>query len=121
MSHNTDLLQSSLDKITPRLLEEAIFLAFYNGVETVAPLGFSGQTIRLHGGPRQSEVSVRNHSGTPEMLVTDRAGHFLCLLKMHMGLGIATVAAHFYTAFEWVCPLVEDFAPKADPITRPSL
>jgi len=118
MSQQNDLLQDSLSRITPRLIEEAAFLAFYGGIEHRAPLGHSGPTIFLYGASRVSQVSLRNHSGNIEMLITDTKGNFLFYGKLHAGLPLETIGAHFHNTFLLVLPYIEAVAPEPSILTE---
>ena len=116
---NLELLQADIDKVTPRLFEEAIFNAFYEGLETIRPLGYSGPTFLLFGESRKSEVSVRNWSGLASMLITDSKGGFLFSGHLPLGLGLEVVAQQFYDLLQLSRPHLLGIVPSVEITPRP--
>jgi hypothetical protein len=108
---NTDLIQTDLAKITPRLFEEAAYLAFHYGIATTAPLGYRGHDIYLFGSHRRSQISVNNQSGGVQLLITDSAGKFLSLGQVHRGLPLEAIGEHLYRTFLLVRPYIMGLAP----------
>ncbi|HOZ91032.1 MAG TPA: hypothetical protein PLJ18_11825 [Niabella sp.] len=107
MSIVIDFKKEKLSEITKETFKEAIFLAYKDGVTSVAPLGFSGNTIILHGSSnektsRVSQVSVRNYSGDAELLITDIKGSFLFYGRFRVDLGIDFVAHQYWIIFKKV-------------------
>lgn len=111
---NKELLQGSLSGISRELIEKAIRVAYRDGIVSSAPLGYSGATIMLYGinePRRKSQVSIRNHSGNAEMLITDIEGTFLFHGKFHIGLGVEWIANHYYNIFCLIEEHIETLAP----------
>lgn len=105
MAYNKQLLQPSLDGISKQLFADAISLCFRDGITSRALLGFSGDTILLHGseeGGRKSVVSIRNYCDSPELLITDSAGNFLFYGRYHVKYGHARIAAMYWGIFNMV-------------------
>lgn len=100
----------NLSDITIKTFELGISAAFACGVTNRVPLGYSGDDILLFGSNqprRKSVVSVRNHSGMAELLITDIGGHFLVLCKYNEALGYQVIAMQFMEAFELVKNFIE--------------
>lgn len=108
MSYNIQLKQSSLNKITKKLFKEALFLCYKDGITSVAPLGFSGDTILLHqldqSGSRPSQVSIRNYCNNAELLITDSNGGFLFHGRFDINLGINFVVNQYWAIFKMMKP-----------------
>ena len=68
-------------------------------ITSKAPLGYSTNSILLHGENRKSEVSIRNHSGMFSMLITTQDGRFLFNGGASMKLTVETAAYILYMAF----------------------
>lgn len=101
------MVKQSLSEITKDAFKESIFLAYKGGVTSLAPLGFSGDTIIIHGTKtekvsRVSQVSVRNYSGDAELLITDKVGHFLFHGRFRVDLGLDFVAEQYWQIFNKV-------------------
>lgn len=104
--YNTELKKISLKDVTKDTFRDAIFCAYRDGITSVAPLGYSGDDFVLfgkfnyHSKPsRVSLVTVRNHSGNAELLITDKMGKFLFYGKFSIDLGVEFVANQFYKIF----------------------
>lgn len=113
---NYKYAKSSLSEITKETFKEAIFLCYKDGITSLAPLGFSGDTIILHGSKsadvsRISQVSIRNYSGDAELLITDRKGHFLFYGRFSVDLGLDLLADQYWliynTVKDKICSVVE--------------
>jgi hypothetical protein len=74
---NKKFLKSNIDDISIKLLEEVIEHAYTAGHSSFAPLGCSGDDFILFGLPRRKEITIKLHSGTVKLLVTDNCGQFL--------------------------------------------
>ncbi len=109
MAHR-ELLQKKLNKITKELFKKAIMLCYNGGITTVAPLGFSGDTILLFGtvqDGRRSVVSIRNYCNDAEQLSTDAYGHFLFYGRFHISLGVDFVTEQYWNIFNLVKHKIE--------------
>jgi hypothetical protein len=73
---NKKFLKSNIDDISIKLLEEVIEHAYTAGHSSFAPLGCSGDDFILFGLPRRKEITIKLHSGTVKLLVTDNCGQF---------------------------------------------
>jgi len=118
MAYDKTICKTDLSLITQRVFEEAIFLAYAGGISTTAPLGFSGDTVLLHGEStpevsRRSMVSVRNYSGDAELLITDAAGKFLFYGRLSIDFGVEEVAAFYWNTFQAVRSQIEGKMPKS--------
>lgn len=92
---NKELHQESIDNVNLSLIEKAIFVAYREGVTSVAPLGYGGETILLYGKnepKRVSQISIRNHSGDAKLLITDSKGSFIFYGGFDIDLGVDFVA-----------------------------
>lgn len=97
--NNFSLVKSDIDSVTLDSFKEAIYTAYKGGITSVAPLGFSGDTIFIFGGSRKCEVSIRNYGNDAELLITDPAGNFLFYGRYHISLGIDFVCDQYYNIF----------------------
>lgn len=89
MSENYALLKENINEIALEDFKSAMAICISKGVNHIAPLGCSGDTYYLHGKfipssetkdgywKRQSVVTIRNYCGSPELLISDKAGHTL--------------------------------------------
>jgi len=105
MSTNEKIKKDSLSKITLNLIKRAIYLSYDCGTTSSAPLGFSGDTILLHGLDRPnrvSQVSIRMHSGSSELLITDKIGAFLFYGKFDNIMGLDFIASQYLRIFKSV-------------------
>lgn len=100
----------SLNKVTKKLFKEAIFFAYKGGITSVAPLGFSGETILLYaknGESRKSQVSIRNYGNDAELLITDIDGNFIFYGRFHISNGIGFVLDQYWNIFKSVRSKIE--------------
>lgn len=86
---NYCFVKDNLNDITKEYMSMVAKVAMNAGINTIAPLGFSGDVFYLYGKfidpkesddgkwHRQSIVSFRNHRNMLEMLITDKSGKFL--------------------------------------------
>ena len=105
-----ELYQDDLKGITKKKIKEAIYLAFRDGIKSVAPLGFRGDDILLFGNPsakrengrtgRKSVVMIFNHSGNAKMLITDTQGHFLFHGGFDINIGVGFIADEYWPIFK---------------------
>lgn len=105
MSYNKSMIKSSLDEITLETFREAIFLCYKDGITSVAPLGFSGDTVLVYakdGVPRQSQISIRNYSNDAELLITDLKGGFVFYGRLSVSLGLEFIAFEYFRIFRKV-------------------
>lgn len=110
INSNYDLKKFNLCEIKQQHFREAMFLAYACGVTSKAPMGYSGDEIVLFGLSRPSRVSlvsVRNHSGSPQLLITDRVGNFIFLGSFHLNMGIDYISRQFWLTFKMVYPEIE--------------
>lgn len=84
------------------------------GINSIAPLGFSGDSYYLFGelkNPntkdwyRESEVSFRNYCGMLEMMITDSKGKTLIYTKID-GLPVKELISEYYRQFLMVRDLI---------------
>lgn len=105
MPYNKEMLLHDLEAISRNTFKDAIELCYRDGVTSKAPLGFSGDTVVIFGkeeGGRISLVSVRNHSGSAELLITDVDGNFLFLGKYLKRFGTEFIANQYWLIFKLV-------------------
>lgn len=103
--HTTDI-----DTLDESVFFNAIKDAIDGGVTSAAPLGYSGQDFLLHGKSfrgRESVVSIRMHSGTIELLVTDIRGRFLVYNRLNIDLPIGYIAKEHYRSFNLVKHIIK--------------
>lgn len=105
--NNESLRKDDLQQITKKLFKEALFLCYKDGITSIAPLGFSGDTIILHGSKnlstsRVSQVSIRNYSNDAELLITDAKGNFLFYGRFDINLGVEFVINQYWAIFNKV-------------------
>jgi len=101
--YNKELHKTELSEITKELFKEAVFLSYKDGITSLAPFGFSGDDILLFGSEkdgRKSVVSVRNYSGSTELLITDLKGRFLFYGRYLIDLGIDFVTDQYWNIFQ---------------------
>lgn len=106
----TELKQDDICLITKQTFEKAIFLAYRDGITSLAPLGYSGESVILFGSQangRQSLISIRNHSGNPELLITDTHGAFLFYGKYDINLGVDFISEQYWQIFNLMKDKVE--------------
>lgn len=110
MSRDIKMKKASLSEITKETFEEAIFMAYKGGITSVAPLGFSGDTIIIFEGEKEkgkendrvSQISIRNYGNDAELLITDVAGSFIFSGRFHVSLGVDFLATQYSEIFEKV-------------------
>jgi hypothetical protein len=110
MAYNYQLHNTNLDEISQQTIREAIFLCYKDGITTIAPLGFAGDDVLLHGhagGGRISVVSIRNYCGNAELLITDTKGKFLFYGRYDINLGIEFIAEQYWKIFLQVYDLID--------------
>jgi len=114
MSYNTEMIKKSLSEITLDTFKEAIFIAYRDGIKSLAPLGCSGDTVLLFSkdGSRKSSVSIRNYSGDAELLITDAAGGFLFYGRFDVNIGLNFMASQYLAIFESVKDKIETVVQK---------
>jgi len=74
---NTKFLKTNLKEVNVKLITEVIQYAYSEGHNSHAPLGCSGDDFILYGESRRREISLRLHSGSVKLLITDNVGGFL--------------------------------------------
>lgn len=120
---NYELLKQDLLCITQSTFEQAFFLAYRDGITSIASLGFSGDDIILYEGgqnekvSRVSRVSVRNYGNDVELLITDRVGNFLFYGRYAIDLGVEFVARTYWHTFETLRPYIDTELPKSRSFT----
>ncbi len=107
-----EIKKESLAKITKKTFKDAVFMAYKGGITSLAPLGFSGDTIILHGSEteknsRVSQVSIRNYSGDAELLITDAAGNFLFYGRFRVDLGLDFLVEQYWQIFKHLKPKIK--------------
>jgi hypothetical protein len=110
MSDNKTMIKPTLNKVTKKSFKEAIYFAYKGGITTVAPLGFSGDTIILYakeGKGRVSQVSIRNYCCDAELLITDINGDFLFYGRFHLSIGLDFMVNQYWQIFKSVKHLIE--------------
>lgn len=102
------MCKQSLTEINLKTFKEAIFVAYKGGITSVAPLGFSGDTIVLYEkkneaiSGRQSQVSIRNYCNDAELLITDAKGNFLFYGRFDINFGVNFLARQYFSIFKKV-------------------
>lgn len=114
MSYNTSMVVADLKDIKRKHFKEAIFLAYKGGITSVAPLGFCGDTIMIHGNDRKQQVSIRNYGNDAELLITNNKGHFLFYGRYHVNLGVEKISTLYFNIFKTVRQLMD-----TDELKRP--
>lgn len=117
MSLITDIEITQLSRVTKKLFKEAIYLCYKGGATTEAPLGWSGDTILIHGKnspdvSRCSQVSIRNYCGNAELLITNRDGSFLFYGTFDARLGLGVLLEQYWSIFKLVRPQIKKSLPK---------
>lgn len=107
MGYNTTIVVDDLKKIKKKNFKEAIYLAYKGGITSVAPLGFSGDTVMIHGNGRKQQVSIRNYGNDAELLITNKNGNFLFYGRYHINLGVDRIATLYFNIFKNVLPLMD--------------
>jgi len=105
MAYNTEIIKNSLEDITRDDFRDALGLAFRDGITSHAPLGYSGDDVVLHGtakGGRSRLITVRNHSGMAELLITNAVGNFLYLGKFDIDFGDEFISNQFWLTYRLV-------------------
>jgi hypothetical protein len=100
--YNYELKKTDLNEITKKLFKEAVFLCYRDGITSIAPLGFSGDTILLfecEKDGRKSSVSIRNYCNSAELLIKDSKGNFLFYGRFLIDLGIDLVTDQYWNIF----------------------
>lgn len=115
--NNESLRKDDLQQITKKLFKEALFLCYKNGVTSIAPLGFSGDTVILHGSKnaitsRVSQVSIRNYCNDAELLITDAKGNFLFYGRFDINLGVEFVINQYWAIFKKVKGQINSILPN---------
>lgn len=110
---NKEIEKEDISEITKETFKEAIYLAYRDGITSKAPLGFSGDTIIIHGDKnettsRVSQVSVRNYCGDAELLITDQVGNFLFYGRFRIDLGVEYVVEQYWNIFNLVKDSIKD-------------
>ena len=89
MSYNYAFVKEDINEITLEDFKTVMAVCLKAGANHIAPLGCSGDNLCLHGRflecdetddgnwKRVSIVSIRNYCGSPELLISDKAGHTL--------------------------------------------
>ena len=110
MAENYALVKEDINDITLEDFKSAMAICINKGVNHIAPLGCSGDTYYLHGKfipsseskdgywKRQSVVTVRNYCGSPELLISDKAGHTLYYGKYYH-MEFDEMANEYYRVF----------------------
>lgn len=121
MARNYTFIKEDLDDITVEDFKLAIYTAMNSGINHVAPLGCSGDNFFLYGRfipseessdgawHRESQVTIRNYCGTPELLITDKEGSFLFYGKIFGELDfVANEYFRIFTLFkDKICRVVD--------------
>lgn len=101
---------NSLKEITFDIMYDVVQEVKGSSVSSVAAMGWSTKNIILYGvggNERRSGVSMRNHSGSIEMLICDAKGSFIYLGKYHVALPSGFIAGEFYETFRKVYSYIE--------------
>ena len=101
---------NNLDSLTEKDFKDSIAKCLNMDMTTVAPLGASSDEINLNGfhgkidgkWHRISLIQMRNYCGSPELLITDKAGNFLFYGQMDAHLDIDLIANFYYSIFKAV-------------------
>lgn len=110
---NTMFLKSTLEEITLDLLLEVIEYSYTGGHTSFAPLGCSGPDYILFGESRRKEISLRLHSGTVKLLITDNCGGFLFYGGFDTSLlPIQFIAEQYFSFIQNVKHLLENTSRK---------
>lgn len=121
MAYNKELLQNDLSMVTKELIQQAIFLCYKDGITSRAPLGYSGDTIVLHGetdGRRSSQVSIRNYCGDAELLIIDKHGNFLFYGRFAITIGADIVVEQYWNIFNLLKKYINSCTGSAPDFTK---
>lgn len=109
-----------LSDINLQTFKDGIFLAYKDGITSIAPLGMSGNTVILYEAKeekqsgRVSQVSLRNYCGSVELLITDVKGSFLFYGRYDYRIGLSFVAKEYFRVFNKVRKHIQKELPKMD-------
>ncbi len=104
---NYSIVKEYLYEITKEDFKEAIVLAYKGGITLIAPIGFAGDAVILHGTKnektsRVSQVSIRHYKGDAELLITDKEGNFLFHGRYRIDLGLDFIVEQYWLIFNSV-------------------
>ena len=105
-----EIMKTDLSQITKKDFEDAIFLSYRDGITSIAPLGFSGDTIYIFGSNQEendSRISIRNYCGNAELLIANKKGSFLFYGRFDCRIGIEFLASEYFRIFNLVSKLIE--------------
>lgn len=113
-------MKSSVNEITKEDFREALETVLNGKVTTIAPLGFSGDQFYLYDNPTMKEdgirkiswsgcVTIRTWSDMPELLIGNKAGRWLCHLKIDRIMGFDYILNEFHRQFENTKHLIDKF------------
>lgn len=111
-------MKKNVDDITKDDFREALETILNGKVTTVAPLGFSGDSLYLYNNPTPREngegniswsgcVTMRTWCDIPVLLIGNKEGIWLCCLKINRVMGFDYILNEFHRAFENVKHLID--------------
>jgi len=115
MAYNYEMRKKQLGRLQINDFQNAILAAYKSGVTSKAPLGWSSDTIVLHGQAEPSRislVSIRNYCGDAELLITDKKGNFLFYGRLDINLGVRRISLNYYDIFNSVYKHIRSELPQ---------
>ena len=110
MAYNYAFVKENLESITLEDFKTVMAICLKSGINHIAPLGCSGDDFALYGRfipssetkdgnwKRESMVSIRNYCGTPELLISDKAGNTLFYGKFYH-MDFEDMSKEYYRVF----------------------
>lgn len=107
-------MKTDVNDITKDDFRQALETILNGKVTTLAPLGFSGDKLYLYdnrtkGVSHSGCVTMRTWSNMPELLIGNKAGRWLCHLKIDRIMGFDYILNEFHRQFENVKHLIDGF------------
>lgn len=103
---NSEYKKENLSDITLDVFRNVVRDCISEGCTSFAPLNASGDHFLLFTqysatseSSRDRQLTVRLHNSTPEMLLTNKVGSFICHVKFHKSLGTDFIANEFFRLF----------------------
>jgi hypothetical protein len=114
-------MKTDVNEITKLDFRDALEIVWNGKVTTIAPLGFSGDNLYLYNNKTEGKswsgcVTMRTHSGMPELLIANKAGRWLSFMKVDPLMDFEYVLDEFYRQFENVKHLIDGFHDKENAV-----
>lgn len=120
MAYNYDHIKPDLDEITPEFILSMFDHVYMAGINSVKPLGMSGDTFMIYGSPRVSSISLRNYCGDVELLICDSKGGFIFYGRFHIMVGPELVANMYYQIIQKSRPFLEGVLERPKSLSIPN-